>query len=189
MATKWIPGSSIQQVGQISAAMAHDEWVNIDEHGRSTGQSFSPLWQNEGERRLGCPVGGVHLSQYSEYSGWSSERDINLTLKRQAFICLRDVRCSPHDCANSSKATYSRDTHCSVLLLLSGLRWFSNPIVKPWLKQCTQFTCALKRMCNLCYDRVMLNAKSMGNKNTKSWNRIIIISKIIFIKLTSNGKL
>ncbi len=92
MATKWIPGSSIQQVGQISAAMAHDEWVNIDEHGRSTGQSFSPLWQNEGgERRLGCPVGGVHLSQYSEYSGWSSERDINLTLKRQAFICLWEM--------------------------------------------------------------------------------------------------
>lgn len=56
------------------------------------GNLFPPLWQNEGgERRLGGPVGGVHLSQYSEYSGWSSERDINLTLKRQAFICLWEM--------------------------------------------------------------------------------------------------
>lgn len=80
-------------LGQISAAMAHNEWVNIDEHGRSRGAIFFLLfWRGEGgEKRLGSLGGGVHLSQYSEYSGWSSERDINLTLKRQAFICLWEM--------------------------------------------------------------------------------------------------
>ncbi len=92
MATKWIPGSSIQQVGQISAAMAHDEWVNIDEHGRSTGQSFSPLWQNEEERGASAVPWEECTSLNIQNILVEVQREIfNLTLKRQAFICLWEM--------------------------------------------------------------------------------------------------
>lgn len=46
-----------------------------------------------GDRRrpLG-PLGVRNPSPYSEYSVWSSERDINLTLRLWAFICLWEMR-------------------------------------------------------------------------------------------------
>lgn len=46
-----------------------------------------------GERRRALdPLGLGNLSPYSEYSQWSSERDINLTLRLWVFICLWEMR-------------------------------------------------------------------------------------------------
>lgn len=49
--------------------------------------------EKEGERRRPLdPLGLRKPSPYSEYSLWSSERDINLTLRLWAFICLWEMR-------------------------------------------------------------------------------------------------
>lgn len=84
----------------ISAARTHDEWVNTDEHKRCTLLVVGGVevgrggvgWEIEERRRPSVPLGARNPSPYSEYSPWSSERDINLTLRLLAFICLWEMR-------------------------------------------------------------------------------------------------
>lgn len=105
-------------LADISAARTWDEWVNINDQGRCTQAIFSSYCCCVGggggcERRHPLdPLGQRNPSPYSEYSPWSSERHINLTLRLWAFICLWEMRsaCSD-DCANSSNPTYSGSSH------------------------------------------------------------------------------
>lgn len=129
-------------VVDISAARTHDEWVNIDEHKRCTQAIFPPLSvivgvevgrRGEMKRPL-APLGARNPSPYSEYSLWSSERDINLTLRLWAFICLWEMRSAAQMTVpilqiplTVGVRTNTHTVHCrasatSLSLLVSGIR-------------------------------------------------------------------
>lgn len=129
-------------VVDISAARTHDEWVNIDEHKRCTQAIFLPLSvivgvevgrRGEMKRPL-APLGARNPSPYSEYSLWSSERDINLTLRLWAFICLWEMRSAAQMTVpilqiplTVGVRTNTHTVHCrasatSLSLLVSGIR-------------------------------------------------------------------
>lgn len=130
-------------LGRISAAMVHNEWVNIDEHERSTGPISFPSLAEQGRRsRHYNPKGGVHLSQYSEYSGWSSERDINLTLKCWVFICLWEMWGVHQMTVPILQKPLTVATHPTASAFVAWAhRFLSIQVERPWLNLGSYFMC------------------------------------------------
>lgn len=129
----------------ISAARTHDEWVNIDEHKRCTQAIFPPhvivgveVGRRGEMKRPLDPLGVRNPSPYSEFSLWSSERDINLTLRLWAFICLWEMRSAAQMTVPILQIpltvgvhTNTRSTHCRasatfLSLLVSGISVYSS---------------------------------------------------------------
>lgn len=122
MATKWIPGSSIQQY----RAKLQQPWLTMNEwilmNMEDQGQSFSPSLAERGRREAPRRSRGrsAPLSIFRIFWLKFRERYQSHFEAPDLHLFVRDVRCSPDDCANSSKATYSRDTHCSVCFCCLG---------------------------------------------------------------------
>lgn len=84
------------------------------------------------------PLGVRNPSPYSEFSLWSSERDINLTLRLWAFICLWEMRSAAQMTVPILQIpltvgvhTNTRSTHCRasatfLSLLVSGISVYSS---------------------------------------------------------------
>lgn len=130
-------------LGRISAAMVHNEWVNIDEHERSTGAISFPSSAEQGMRsRHYSPKGGVHLSPYSEYSGWSLERDINLTLKWWVFICLWEMWGVHQMTVPILQKPLTVAPHPTASAFVGWAhRCLSIQVEKSWLNLCFYFMC------------------------------------------------
>lgn len=96
-ATKWISDPRLLTFQLPGRTM--NEWILMNT--KYVPRPFSPPLSvivgvevgRRGEmKRPLAPLGARNPSPYSEYSLWSSERDINLTLRLWAFICLWEMR-------------------------------------------------------------------------------------------------
>lgn len=109
------------------------------------GQSLSPLWQSRGGEaattipREECTSLNIQNIR-DEVQRYQSHFEV---LGLHLFV--RDVRCSPDDCANSSKATYSSYTPHSICLCCLGSWVPFNPSRKALIEPVLLFYVSVRQ--------------------------------------------
>lgn len=163
--------------------MVHDEWVNIDEHERCTGAISFPSLVKQGRRKHHYnPKGGAHLSQYSEYSGWSSERDINLTLRQWVFICLWEMWGARQMTVPILQKPLTVHTHPAASAFVSGLVGSSQSKWKDLIEPVLTFHVSVWGKTLSCQQNMLepFSPCSKGNTFTSSLNSMLSFYFIIY---------
>lgn len=145
--------SLLRQSGSLGHPSTNT-WANFSCHGsqwmseywwtwKIYGANLFPSLAEQGRRsRHYNPKGGVHLSQYSEYSGWSSERDINLTLKCWVFICLWEMWGVHQMTVPILQKPLTVATHPTASAFVAWAhRFLSIQVERPWLNLGSYFMC------------------------------------------------
>lgn len=144
--------TSLQRQSGSLGHLSSNTWTNFSCHGsqwmseywwtwKIYGGNLFPLFGRAGEEKPPLQSQGrsAPLSIFRIFGMKFRERYQSHFEVLGLHLFVRDVRCSPDDCANSSKATYSSYTPQSICLCCLAHRFLSIQVERSWLNLCSYF--------------------------------------------------